>query len=94
MRNFTLSLSAYSDIKKMSFEEMSKWAAELYQKAYKAGSASVTSAEVFPAALRKVLQQADDIGPIRAEAVAQTIAQALCVPKDMPTKEEKIGKEK
>lgn len=92
MKNFTLSLSAYSDIKKMSYEEMSNWAADLYRKAYQAGYASVTSAEAFPAALRKVLQQTDDIGPIRAEAVVQTIAQALCMPKITLTKEKGNGK--
>lgn len=78
MKSFNLSLAAYGDIKKMTYEEMSRWAAGLYQKAYKAGAASVTAAEAFPAALENALQSAEDIGPIRARSVMQAIAKVLC----------------
>ena len=37
MKNYTLPLSTYSDLKKMSYEDMAKWAADLFAKGVKAG---------------------------------------------------------
>ena len=38
MKNYTLPLSTYSDIKKMSYENMAKWAADLFAKGSEGGS--------------------------------------------------------
>lgn len=80
MKEFALSLSMYGDVRKMNYEELSKWAADLYRKGYKAGKSSVTAAEAFSSALRSVLLRAEDIGPVRTEAVAKTLARALNEP--------------
>ena len=77
MKNYTLPLSTYSDIKKMSYEEMAKWVADLYAKGVKAGKASVTSEEAFVASLGAVLKSTYDIGDTRAEAIIKMLGKIL-----------------
>lgn len=77
MKNYTLSLSAYSDIKKMSYEELAKWTADLFAKGVKTGKDSVTSSSAFVAALRDVLKETYDIGDARAEAVIEQLAKVF-----------------
>ena len=77
MKNYTLPLSTYSDIKKMSYENMAKWAADLFAKGVKAGKASVTSEEAFVASLSAVLKSTYDIGDTRAEAIIKRLGEIL-----------------
>ena len=77
MKNYTLPLSTYSDIKKMSYEDMAKWAADLFAKGVKAGKASVTSEEAFVASLCAVLKSTYDIGDTRAEAIIKMLGEIL-----------------
>ena len=77
MKNYTLSLSAYSDVKKMNYEELAEWAAEIYAKGVKAGRASMTSVEAFPAALEAVLKSTYDIGGTRAKAIIKQMGKCL-----------------
>ena len=77
MKNYTLPLSTYSDIKKMSYEEMAKWAADLFAKGVKAGKASVTSEEAFVASLLAVLKSTFDIGDTRAKAIIKRLGEIL-----------------
>ena len=74
MKGFTLTLSTYSDIKKMTYEELSKWAAGIYAKGVKAGRDSVTSSAAFVASLREVFKSVYDIGETRAEELIKRLA--------------------
>ena len=74
---FTLPLSTYSDLKKMSYEDMAKWAADLFAKGVKAGKASVTSEEAFVYSLAAVLKSTFDIGDTRAEAIIKRLGEIL-----------------
>ncbi len=78
MKGFTLSLSAFSDIKKMNYEEMAKWVEGIYAKGVKDGKASVTSEEAFTAAFESVLKSTYDIGATRAKAIIKQIGKCLC----------------
>lgn len=77
MKNFTLTLSAYSAVKAMSYEELSKWAGDLYARGVKDGKGSVTQEEAFVAAFIRVLMSTYDIGPNRAEAVVKRIGEVI-----------------
>ena len=77
MKNYTLPLSTYSDIKKMSYEDMAKWAADLFARGVKAGKASVTSEEAFVYSLAAVLESTFDIGDTRAEAIIKRLGEIL-----------------
>lgn len=77
MKDYILPLSTYSDVKKMSYDDMAKWAADLYQKGVKAGKASVTSEEAFVASLGSVLKSTYDIGDLRAKAIIKQFAKIL-----------------
>ena len=77
MKDYILPLSTYSDVKKMNYEDMAKWAAELYQKGVKAGKASLTSEEAFVASLGAVLKSTYDIGDLRAQAIIEQFAKIL-----------------
>ena len=77
MKEYILPLSTYSDIKKMDYEELAKWAADLYQKGVKAGKASVTSEEAFVASLGSVLKSTYDIGDLRSKAIIEQFAKIL-----------------
>ncbi len=90
---FTLPLSTYSDIKKMSYEEMAKWAADLFAKGVKAGKSSVTSEEAFVASLCAVLKSTFDIGDTRAEAIIKRLAIIFAEENEKRTDEEGGGNE-
>ena len=77
MKNFELTLPTYGYIKKMSYEDMAKWTADLFAKGVKAGKASVTSEEAFVASLRAVLKSTFDIGDTRAEAIIKRLGEIL-----------------
>ena len=77
MKNYTLPLSTYSDLKKMSYEEMAKWAADLFAKGVKAGKASVDSESAFVYSLAAVLKSTFDIGDTRAEAIIKRLGEIL-----------------
>ena len=77
MKNYTLPLSTYSDLKKMSYEDMAKWATDLFAKGMKAGKASLTSEEAFVASLLSVLKSTFDIGDTRAEAIIKRLGEIL-----------------
>ena len=77
MKNYTLPLSTYSDLKKMSYEDMAKWAADLFAKGVKVGKASVTSEEAFVFSLRAVLESVYDIKSTRAEAIIKRLGEIL-----------------
>ena len=77
MKDYILTLSAFGDVKRMNYEELAKWAAELYQKGFKAGKASVTSKEAFIASLSSVLKSTYDIGELRAKAIIRQLAKIL-----------------
>ena len=77
MKNYTLPLSTYSELKKMSYEEMAKWAADLFAKGVKAGKASVTSESAFVYSLAAVLKSTFDIGDTRAEAIIKRFGEIL-----------------
>ena len=67
----------YAAIKSMNYEDMAKWAADLYAKGVKAGKASVTSEEAFVASLGAVLKSTYDIGDLRAAAIIKQLAKIL-----------------
>ncbi len=77
MKDYILPLSTYSDVKKMNYEDLAKWAADLFAKGVKAGKASLTSEEAFVASLAAVLKSTYDIGDLRAKAIIEQLAKIL-----------------